>query len=159
MIIFDKPIHEGQANGKLFTLKVERSDAIKGRLRIYSEETDEEVAIDLPRGQNLRNGSVFGPSEEGRFYKIEISPERVVRVTVTTDREDLNSRIKLGYHIGNHHLEALIDGENTYLPVTIGEEKVREILRRSDLPLKIDTEERVLAWYSQNYFPGEHPAQ
>jgi urease accessory protein len=159
LIIFDKPIHEGQANGKLFTLKVERSDAIKGRLRIYSEETGEEVAIDLPRGQNLRNGSVFGPSEEGRFYKIEISPERVVRVTLTTDREDLNSRIKLGYHIGNHHLEALIDGENTYLPVTIGEEKVREILRRSDLPLKIDTEERVLAWYSQNYFPGEHPAQ
>jgi urease accessory protein UreE len=159
LIIFDKPIEEGQANGELFTLKVERSDAIKGRLRIHSKETGEEVAIDLPRGQNLRNGSVFGPSEEGRFYKIEISPERVVRVTVTTDREDLNSRIKLGYHIGNHHLEALIDGENTYLPVTIGEEKVKEILRRSDLPLKIDTEERVLAWYSQNYFPGEHPAQ
>ncbi len=159
MIIFDKPIQEGQINGKPFTLKVERSDAIKGRLRIHSEETGEEVAIDLPRGQNLRNGSVFGPSEEGRFYKIEISPERVVRVTVTTDRGDLNSRIKLGYHIGNHHLEALIDGENTYLPVTIGEEKVKEILRRSDLPLKIDTEERVLAWYSQNYFPGEHPAQ
>jgi urease accessory protein UreE len=159
LIIFDKPIEEGQANGELFTLKVERSDAIKGRLRIHSKETGEAVAIDLPRGQNLRNGSVFGPSEEGRFYKIEISPERVVRVTVTTDRGDLNSRIKLGYHIGNHHLEALIDGENTYLPVTIGEEKVREILRRSDLPLKIDTEERVLAWYSQNYFPGEHPAQ
>ncbi len=159
MIIFDKPIQEGQANGKLFTLKVERSDAIKGRLRIHSEETGEEVAIDLPRGQNLRNGSVFGPSEEGRFYKIEISPERLVKVTVTTDRGDLNSRIKLGYHIGNHHLEALIDGENAYLPVTIGEDKVKEILRRSQLPLRIDTEERVLAWYSQNYFPGEHQAQ
>jgi urease accessory protein UreE len=159
LIIFDKPIQEGHANGKLLTLKVERSDAIKGRLRIHSKETGEEVAIDLPRGQDLKNGSVFGPSEEGRFYKIEINPERVVRVTVTTDRGDLNSRIKLGYHIGNHHLEALIDGENTYLPVTIGEEKVREILRRSDLPLKIDTEERVLAWYSQNYFPGEHPAR
>jgi urease accessory protein UreE len=159
LIIFDKPIEEGQINGNLFTLKAERSDAVKGRLRIHSKETGEEVAIDLPRGQTLRNGSVFGPSEEGRFYKIEISPERVVRVTVTTDRGDLNSRIKLGYHIGNHHLEALIDGENTYLPVTIGEEKVKEILRRSDLPLKIDTEERVLAWDSQNYFPGEHPAQ
>jgi urease accessory protein len=159
LIIFDKPIQEGQINGKPFTLKVERSDAIKGRLRIQSKETGEEVAFDLPRGQALRNGSIFGPSTQGRFYKIEISPERVVRVTVTTDKGDLNSRIKLGYHIGNHHLEALIDGENTYLPVTIGEEKVREILRRSDLPLKIDTEERVLAWCSQNYFPGEHPAQ
>jgi urease accessory protein len=159
LIIFDKPIEEAQVQKKLFALKVERSDAIKGRLRIHSNETGEEVAIDLPRGQALRNGFVFGPSVQGRFYRIEISPERVVRVTVTTDKGDLNSRIKLGYHIGNHHLEALIDGENTYLPVTIGEEKVREILRRSDLPLKIDTEERVLAWYSQNYFPGEHPAQ
>jgi urease accessory protein UreE len=159
LIIFDKPIEEGQANSELFTLKVERSDAMKGRLRIHSKETGEELVIDLPRGQALRNGFVFGPSAQGRFYKIEISPERVVRVTVTTDRGDLNSRIKLGYHMGNHHLEALIDGENTYLPVTIGEEKVKEILRRSDLPLKIDTEERVLAWYSQNYFPGEHPAQ
>jgi urease accessory protein UreE len=159
LIIFDKPIEEGQVNGKPFTLKVERSDAIKGRLRIQSKETGEEVAFDLPRGQALRNGSVFGPSAQGRFYKIEISPERVVKVTVTTDRGDLNSRIRLGYHIGNHHLEALIDGENAYLPITIGEEKVREILRRSDLPLKIDTEERVLAWYSQNYFSGEHPAQ
>ncbi len=159
MIIFDRPIEEGRVNGKLFTLKVERSDVIKGRLRIHSKETGEEVAIDLPRGQTLRNGSVFGPSAEGRFYKIEISPERLVKVTVTTDRGDLNSRIKLGYHIGNHHLEALIDGENAYLPVTIGEDKVKEILRRSRLPLRIDTEERVLAWYSQNYFPGEHPAQ
>ncbi len=158
MIIFDKPTEEGQANGTRFILKVERSDAIKGRLRTRSKETGEELAIDLPRGQALRNGFVFGPSAQGRFYKIEISPERVVKVTVTTDRGDLNSRIKLGYHIGNHHLEALIDGENAYLPVTIGEEKVREILRRSDLPLRIDTEERVLAWHSQNYFPGEHPA-
>lgn len=159
MIIFDRAIEDQQVNGKLFTLKVERSDAIKGRLRILSKETGEEVAIDLPRGQTLRNGSVFGPSAEGRFYKIEISPERLVKVTVTTDVGDLNSRIKLGYYIGNHHLEALIDGDNAYLPVTIGEDKVKEILRRSHLPLRIDTEERVLAWYSQNYFPGEHPAQ
>ncbi len=159
MIIFDKPTEEGKVNGKPFILKVERSDAIKGRLRIRSHETGEEVTIDLPRGQTLRNGSVFGPSAEGRFYKIEISPERLVKVTVTTDRGDLNSRIKLGYHIGNHHLEALIDGENAYLPVTIGEDKVREILRRSQLPLRIDTEERVLAWHSQNYFPGENQAQ
>jgi urease accessory protein UreE len=159
LIIFDKPTQEGQINGKPFTLKVERSDAIKGRLRIQSKETGEEVAFDLPRGQALRNGSIFGPSTQGRFYKIEISPERVVKVTVTTDKGDLNSRMKLGYYIGNHHLEALIDGENAYLPVTIGEDKVKEILRRSHLPLRIDTEERVLAWYSQNYFPGEHAAQ
>lgn len=140
-------------------MKVGRSEAIKGRLRIRSKETGEEIAIDLPRGQALRSGFVFGPSAEGRFYKIEIGPERVVKVTVTTDRSDLNSRIKLGYHIGNHHLEALIEGESAYLPVTIGEDKVKEIMRRSDLSLRIDTEERVLAWYSQDYFPGEQPAQ
>jgi urease accessory protein UreE len=159
LIIFDKPIEDSQVQKKLFTLKVERSDAIKGRLRIHSNETGEEVAIDLPRGQVLENGFVFGPSTQGRFYKIEISPEKVVKVTVTTDKGDLNSRMKLGYHIGNHHLEALIDGENAYLPITIGEEKVKEILRRSHLPLRIDTEERVLASDSQNYFPGEHSAQ
>ena len=159
MIIFDKPVEDDQIVGEVFTLKVERSEAIKGRLRIRSKETGEEIAIDLPRGQTLRNGSVFGPSPKGRFYKIEISLERVVKVTVTTDKRDLNSRIMLGYHIGNHHLEAFIDDNSAYIPITVGEDKVKDILKRTELPLKIETEERILPWDSQNYFPGEHSPQ
>ncbi len=154
LTVFEKPVEDPRIE-KTLALKVDRNDAMKGRLRTRSQITNEDIAIDLPRGEMVADGSVFGPSPGGYYYRVEIIPEKVVRVNIATGREDLDSRIKLGYHIGNHHLEVLIEDDSTYIPATIGEDKIKDILRKSELPLKIETEERVLSYQSSNYFAGE----
>ena len=152
--IFEKPTN-GSKDQVAFAVKIDRSEAMKGRLRTRSLDTDEDIVIDLPRGQVVSNGSVFGPSEGGHYYKIEIAPERVVRVSIERNKEDLSNWIKLGYHIGNHHLEAMIEGDSAYIPATIGEDKIKDILRKSYLSLSIEPEERILGYESGSYFAGE----
>ncbi len=155
LIVFEKPALQAPMSKECFTLKAERQDAMKGRLRARSEATNQEIAIDLPRGGIVRDGSIFGPSPEGHYYKVEIIPEKVVRVNVAGDQQDAATWIKLGYYIGNRHLEALIDGESVCIPVSIGEDKIRDILGKSGLPLRVETEERVVPLRSANYFAGE----
>jgi urease accessory protein UreE len=153
--VFDKPLPDAFLDRKCSVLKIERQDALKGRVRNRSEETNEEIAIDLPRGAILSDGLVFGPSPKGFYYKVQILPERVIRATLTNDKQDLATRIKLGYFIGNRHLEGLVDGDSICIPASIGEEKIRDILRKSGISLKVETEERVIPIRSANYFAGE----
>lgn len=50
---------KSEFNGNTEVLKINRSDASKGRVR------EGDIVIDLPRGEEIKSGDVFGPSSDG----------------------------------------------------------------------------------------------
>lgn len=138
-------------------ISISREDAQRGRLHVVTP-NGEDLKIDLPRGKVIKNGELFGPSDKGNYYRTLIQPERVLEVTlekVDSPAEQLENAIKLGYNLGNRHLEVLVDGETVYIPLILEEEKIRTILKRTNLPLKALTMEKVVSQESKGYYAGE----
>jgi len=135
---------------------VNRQDAMRGRLRTTSM-TGEDLIISLPRGKAICDGDVFGPSEKGFYYKIRIESEPVIKVTLD-EVQSVNSTedaIRLGYNLGNRHLEVLIEDNAAFVPVTLGEAKIRKMLESMKLPIKFKTVKKVISASSSGYHPGE----
>jgi urease accessory protein UreE len=156
MVNLDKIADYNFEKGKLLEVKVKRQDAMRGRLRTVASD-GEDLIIDLPRGEVINEGDVFGPSANGSYYKTLIEPELVVKVALE-DAYDLNSlekAIQLGYNLGNRHLEVLIEDGIVYVPVTIGEEKVKRILEVMNLPIKYETVQKVILPTASGYHTGE----
>lgn len=145
--IDDKKTEEVTAN---------RQDAMRGRLRTKSK-NGEDLIIDLPRGKTINEGDIFGPSEKGVYYKIRIEPEPVIKVTLDKMQtvNPTEGAMRLGYNLGNRHLEVLIEDNAIFVPVTLGEEKVRKMLESMKLPIKFETIKKVISTSSPAYHPGE----
>ena len=139
---------------KLLEVKVKRQDAMRGRLRTVAPD-GEDLIIDLPRGKVIREGDVFGPSATGSYYKTMIEPELVVKVSLEDPDNKLEKAIQLGYNLGNRHLEVLIEDGVVYVPVTIGEEKVKRILEAMNLPIKYESVQKVILPNAAGYHAGE----
>jgi urease accessory protein len=139
---------------KLLEVKVNRQDAMRGRLRTVAPD-GEDLIIDLPRGKVINEGDVFGPSSNGSFYKTLIEPELVVKVSLEDSGNSLEKAIQLGYNLGNRHLEVLIEDGVVYVPVTIGEEKVKRILETLKLPIKYESVQKVILPTASGYHAGE----
>jgi urease accessory protein UreE len=134
---------------------INRQDAMRGRLRTTTM-TGEDLIINLPRGKAICEGDVFGPSMKGVYYKIHIEPESVIKVTL--DKHSTNSTedaIKLGYNLGNRHLEVLIEDNAAFVPVTLGEAKITKMLESMKLPIRFETVKKVISASSAGYHPGE----
>ena len=139
---------------KLLEVKVKRQDAMRGRLRTVAPD-GEDLIIDLPRGKVIREGDVFGPSATGSYYKTMIEPELVVKVSLEDPDNKLEKAIQLGYNLGNRHLEVLIEDGVVYVPVTIGEDKVKRILEAMNLPIKYESVQKVILPNAAGYHAGE----
>ena len=146
----------GDVRGELIVLKVKRQDTMRGRLRALSPD-GEDIIIELPRGKIINDGDVFGPSPKNKYYKISVEPETVLKVGIEKKGSvnDYENMLKLGYNLGNHHLEVLIEGEYAYVTTGIGLEKVRQILDRSKLPLEVQVVQKVISTTAIGYFAGE----
>jgi urease accessory protein UreE len=133
-----------------------RQDAMRGRVRTKLNEA-EDLVINLPRGQPIGQGDIFGPSEKGDYYKILIEPEQVIKVILDKSQSNdvIEKAAKLGYNLGNRHLEVLIEDGAVFVPVTIGEEKVRKILESMKLPIKFESIQKVISMSSAGYHGGE----
>lgn len=133
-----------------------RQDAMRGRIRTKLND-GEDLIINLPRGQPIVQGDIFGPSQKGDYYKILIEPELVVKVNLDESgtNDIIGKAIKLGYNLGNRHLEVLIEDKTVYVPVTIGEEKVKKILESMKLPIKYESVQKIISMSSQGYHAGE----
>ena len=59
----------------------------------------EEIAIDLPRGQVLRDGDLLMASDR-RVIQVVAEPERVVQV----EANDAHDLARAAYHLGNRHV-------------------------------------------------------
>ena len=155
MILFEKLADKVNAE-KTIEVTTNRQDAMRGRVRTKLSDS-EDLVINLPRGQPIRQGDVFGPSEKGDFYKILIEPELVIKVTLDNTRSNdaIEKAAKLGYNLGNRHLEVLIENNAVFVPVTIGEEKVRKILESMKLPIKFESVQKIISMSSVGYHGGE----
>ncbi len=155
MIIFEKLANQiNVENPQVVTTN--RQDAMRGRVRTKLSD-GEDLIINLPRGQPIGQGDVFGPSANGNYYKILIDPELVIKVTLDKSQSDdiIEKAIKLGYNLGNRHLEILVEGDTVFVPVTIGEEKVRKILASMNLPIKFESIQKIISMSSAGYHGGE----
>jgi len=141
-------------SGRVLDMPVKRGDATRGRVRVRASD-GEDVVIDLPRGSAIRNGDTFGPSPGGAFYRIIIEPEQVMKITLEEKDSSTGDAVKLGYILGNHHLEVLVEGDSVYLPLTLGEEKLSKIVSRSGVPVSTRLVTRVISPGEQGYFEGE----
>ena len=154
MIVFDKLASQVNVE-KIKEVTANRQDAMRGRVRAKLSEA-EDLVINLPRGQPIGQGDIFGPSEKGDYYKILIEPELVIKVTLDKTLSDaIEKAAKLGYNLGNRHLEVLIEDGALFVPVTIGEEKVRKILESMKLPIKFESVQKVISMSSAGYHGGE----
>ena len=155
MVNVDKRADVNLEKAKLVEVKIKRQDAMRGRLRTVAPD-GEDLIIDLPRGQVINEGDVFGPSAAGLYYKTLVEPELVVKVALKNDNEkSLEKAIQLGYNLGNRHLEVLIEDGLVYVPVTIGEEKVKKILETMNLPIKYESVRKVILPTASGYHAGE----
>lgn len=153
MTLFEQKSKESP--GKLTEIRIRRDEAMRGRVRTLAPD-GEEVLIDLPRGDRIFPGDMFGPSEHGNFYRISIVPEKVMKVSFRkSDPNPIDAAIKLGYTLGNRHLEVLVEGEGVYLPLTLGQEKIEHIISRTGLPVDLKVVETVISPASSGYFAGE----
>jgi len=141
------------AGGRILDVAVRRGDAARGRVRARAPD-GEELVIDLPRGSAIRDGDTFGPSPRGVFYRAAIEPEQVLRVTLERD-PSVGDAVRLGYILGNHHLEVLVEDDGVYLPLTLGAEKLSGIVSRSGVPVRTELVTRVISPGGAGYFEGE----
>jgi urease accessory protein UreE len=155
MIVFEKMASQINVE-KIKEVTTNRQDAMRGRLRTKLSDS-EDLVINLPRGQAIRHGDIFGPSEKGDYYKILIDAELVLKVTLDESQsmDVVEKAAKLGYNLGNRHLEVLIEDSAIFVPVTIGEEKVRKILESMKLPIKFESIQKVISMSSTGYHAGE----
>jgi urease accessory protein len=155
MIVFEKLASQGNIKN-IKEVTANRQDAMRGRIRIKLNDADD-LIINLPRGQPIGQGDIFGPSEKGDYYKILIEPELVIKVTLDKSQSDdgIGKAVKLGYNLGNRHLEVLMEGDAVFVPVTIGEEKVRKILESMKLPITFESVQKVISMSSAGYHAGE----
>ena len=73
----------------------------------------------------------------------------------TRNDDAIEKAVKLGYNLGNRHLEVLMEDNAVFVPVTIGEEKVRKILESMKLPIKFESVQKVISMSSAGYHGGE----
>ena len=155
MVIFEKLAHQVNIENPQVVI-TNRQDAMRGRVRTKLSD-GEDLIINLPRGQPIGQGDIFGPSEKGNYYKILIQPELVIKVTLDElqSNDIIENAVKLGYNLGNRHLEVLVEDDAVFVPVTIGEEKVRKILSSMKLPIRFESVQKVISMSSAGYHGGE----
>ncbi len=127
---------------------------MRGRLRAKAID-GEDIIIDLPRGAIVGDGDVFGPSTNGKYYRARIEPEKVLKVKLQDAENIVENALKLGYELGGHHLEILVDGGEVFIPLNLPPEKIERILHQTKLPVKTETVTRVISTNTSGYFAGE----
>jgi urease accessory protein len=135
-------------------ITVLREQAVHGRLKVQAP-SGEEVIIDLPRGDVIHDEDTFGPSETGTYYRMKIKAEEVMQVRLRGEARTTENALKLGYELGGHHLEVLVEGDSAFLPLNIHPDKLEAILQRTGLPVLVDIVRKVIDSRSSGYFAGE----
>jgi urease accessory protein len=133
---------------------INREEAMRGRLRAKASD-GEEIIIDLPRGVAVNDGDVFGPSINGAYYRARIEPEKVLKVELQEGASTVENALKLGYELGGHHLEILVDGGEIFVPLNLPPDKIDQLLHRTQLPVKTEIVTRVISPDASGYFAGE----
>ena len=153
MSVFDATTNP--AKGKIVEVGIKRTDAMRGRLRMKAPD-GEDLIVDLPRGMVMHDGDIFGPSAQGTYYRTKIEQEPVLRVTLKKTGDGMiEDALRLGYTLGNHHLEVLFDAGHAYVPAVIGADKIERIIGKSGADVATEAIQRVISPGASGYFAGE----
>jgi urease accessory protein UreE len=141
--------------GKIVEVGIRRTDAMRGRLRVKAPD-GEDLVVDLPRGTVMHDGDTFGPSAEGTYYRARIEQEPVLMVKLKrTGNGMIEDALRLGYTLGNHHLEVLIEGGQAYVPAVIGADKIERIIGKSGAAVDTEVIQWIISPGASGYFAGE----
>lgn len=142
MIIIDRKLgnlsdplwQERARQGEVDPLILEQWEAPKSRLRKASS-SGLELAISLPRSENLRDGDVLHYDEaKGRLVVAKV-PLKDVLVIELEDLGQLQPldilRIcfELGHGLGNQHWPAVIKGSTVYVPLSVDQKVMASVMR------------------------------
>lgn len=153
MSVFEATVNP--ADGRIVEIGIKRTEAMRGRLKATAPD-GEDLVVDLPRGLMIHDGDTFGPSKKGTYYRIRIEQEPVLMVTVKKTGEGrIEDALRLGYTLGNHHLEVLMDGGKVYVPAVIGADKIERILGKAGVDVETKVINRVISPGISGYFAGE----
>jgi urease accessory protein UreE len=153
MSVFEATVNP--SGGKIAEIGIKRTEAMRGRLRARAPD-GEDLVVDLPRGQVIRDGDTFGPSAHGTFYRAKIEPEPVLMVTINKPGDGkIEDALRLGYTLGNHHLEVLMEGGYVYVPAVIGAEKIEKIIGKAGVDVATKVIDKVISPGMPGYFAGE----
>lgn len=148
----------GTKIGETVEVRIRRIDIKDGRLQVRAPD-GEDVTIDLPKGSVVHDGDIYGPSRMGICYRIRIEPEKVLRITLNRrDNHGLEDAMRLGYALGDNHLEVLVEKESAYVPLALGAEKIAGIIMRIGIPVAIDIVDRIIPPDAPGYYPAEKNA-
>ena len=143
------------ANGRIVEVGIKRTEAMRGRLRMKAPD-GADLVVDLPRGMSIKDGDIFGPSAQGTYYRTRIEQEPVLMVTMKKTGDGMiEDALRLGYTLGNHHLEVLIDDGRAYIPAVIGADKIGKIIGKAGIDVDTQVIHRVISPGTSGYFAGE----
>jgi urease accessory protein UreE len=145
---------DGIKTGETVEVRIRRTDIKEGRLPVRAPD-GEDVIIDLPKGSVVHDGDVYGPSRTGICYRIRIEPEKVLRITLNRrDIHGIEDAMRLGYALGDNHLEVLVEKESAYVPLALGAEKIAGIIMKIGIPVAIDIVDRIIPMDAPGYYPA-----
>ena len=142
MIIIDRKLgnlsdplwQERARQGEVDPLILEQWEAPKSRLRKAST-GGLELAISLPRSENLHDGDVLYYDEARKYLVVAKVPLKDVLV-IELDGIDklppveiLRICFELGHGLGNQHWPAVIKGTTVYVPLSVDQKVMASVMR------------------------------
>lgn len=142
MIIIDRKLgnlsdplwQERARQGEVDPLILEQWEAPKSRLRKASS-GGLELAISLPRSENLRDGDVLHYDEAKGQLVVAKVPLKDVLVIELEDLGQLQPQdilricFELGHGLGNQHWPAVIKGSTVYVPLSVDQKVMASVMR------------------------------
>jgi urease accessory protein len=128
----DDPAFRGR---RVDQLRLDSADAAK---RILRRTTDDgtDIAISLPRGSYLADGSVLADDGE-RIVVVARRPEPALLVSFSPglDRAGLlAAAVRIGHAFGNQHVPVEVEDGEIRVPITTSEQVVLQTVERLQLP-------------------------
>lgn len=99
-------LHELEHRGLVDHVSLSTSDLSRHRLRLTTE-GGRDIAIRLPRDEQLFDGAVLHMGEDGAIL-VKVPEERWLRLTPRS----IADAVALGYHAGNLHWRVRFEGES-----------------------------------------------
>jgi len=128
--VWSERLHEWRVD----RLVLEQWEAPKNRLR-KSSEGGTELAISLPRAEQLHDGDILHADEEARVLVVAQVVLKDVLVIELEGLETLSPAqllqvsFQLGHALGNQHWPGVIKGSTVYVPLSVDQKVMASVMR------------------------------
>lgn len=131
--LHNKMSHDGQVH----TITFSRLESERSRLLKRLQEFNEEMGINLKRGEVLRDGDVlyYKTGEKMLVAKIEAEEMMVLNFTGKVSEEAMfEVAVRLGHAIGNQHWQIKVSGKTVFVPLTVDRKVMESVIKTHNIP-------------------------